>query len=190
MRARLRRIGAASMKDEGGAILILALVFILLMALSILGLLTFGGTGLKNSANLQGQRDLEYAADGAATAAIQSVRYSYQYYPVDDGGPTLPCLPDGATSMTIDSDTMAVGCTGTLPQPVPQQSTRVVTFYACLQAIAPCSPDNAIVAATVGFQDVSAAGVYDCSDAADTGTCGTGMIVTSWVVNNVNGNNT
>jgi hypothetical protein len=183
---------------EGGAILILALVFILLISLSVLGLLTFGGNGIKDATSLQGQRSLEYAADGATTAAIQAVRYSYYAF---NGPPTTntnftnapgDCLPDGAVltlpdtaSMTIDGVTMTVTCTGALYTiPTPQQNTRVITFYACLQGS--CTSSNAILAATVAFQDLSPGGIYGCYDAPDSTTCGTGVVIQSWTFETAN----
>jgi hypothetical protein len=180
--------------NQEGAILILALVFILLISFSVLGLLTFGGTGITDATSLQGQRALQYAADGAVTASIQSVRYSSNYYNVVNQNPTTDCLPNGATSMTLDGDQITVGCTGTLALPVPQQNTRVITFYACLGSAtgtaSPCLYSNAIVAATVDFQDVTSSGFYDCSDPADSLTCGTGMTISSWVALNSGSNNT
>jgi hypothetical protein len=180
-------------QSQEGAILILALVFILLIAFSVLGLLTFGGTGITDATSLQGQRDLQYSADGAITAAIQSVRYTSNYYDVVNQEPTTDCLPNGVPSMTLDGDQMTVGCTGTLALPVPQQNTRVITFYACLGSASgtasPCSYSNAIVAVTVDFQDISSSGFYDCSDPADSLTCGTGMTIANWVVLNSGSNN-
>ena len=180
--------------SQEGAILILALVFVLLIAFSVLGLLTFGGTGITDATSLQGQRALQYAADGAVTASIQSVRYTSNYYAVVNQEPTTDCLPNGATSMTLDGDQMTVGCTGTLALPVPQQNTRVITFYGCLGSAtgtaSPCLSSNAIIAATVDFQDISSSGFYDCSDPADSLTCGTGMTMANWVVLNSGSNNT
>jgi len=177
--------------NESGAILILALVFILVMAISVLGLLTFGGTGLKDAAGLQGQRGIEFAAEGATTAAIQSVRYSFNAY--NSGSTPSSCLPPGATTMTIPEGSvnyqMEVDCSGTLNvAPTPLQYTRVVTFYACQSGPTPpsCNQGNAVVIATVNFQDLSASGVNACYDSSDTGTCGTAMVISSWNVKYVN----
>jgi hypothetical protein len=90
--------------------------------------------------------------------------------------------------MTIPEDgipyQMTVDCVGTLEvAPAPQQFTRIVNFYACNQSA--CSQSNATVAATVEFQDLSSAtGVDDCFDDADTGTCGTAMVISAWIVKN------
>jgi hypothetical protein len=181
--------------SEDGAILILALVFILIVTVSVFGLITFGGVGIKNAVNLKGERSLEYAAAGATEAAIQAVRYSdlsFSYPPVD-------CLPDGAVlsttppdtvTMTINNLTMVVDCATTVwpssYQPRPQD--RIVALYACLQSSlvgsTPCGSGNAIISATVDFQDVSSGGIYDCSSATGTATCGTGVAILSWVVQN------
>lgn len=184
---------ASGGRPEDGAILILALVFILIVSLSIFSLITFGGVGTKNAVNLRGQRSLEYAAEGVTEAAIQAVRYSndaFTYPPVD-------CLPNGAAlsepgdsvTMTINGEQMVVDCAASaLPANSPSRpQDRVVAFYACpvatLTGTPPaCFPSNAIVAATVDFQDVSSAGVYQCSSSTGNATCGTGVAIVSWVL--------
>jgi hypothetical protein len=184
--------------DEDGAILILALVFVLVVTTAIFGLITFGGAGIMNATNLKGQRSLEYAADGAATAAIQAVRYSYLPF----GYPPVDCLPDGAiltinppdnVTMTINGDQMVVDCAASIlpPNYPPQPQGRVIAFYACQQADLTGSPlacysGNAIVAVTVAFQDTSSAGVYECSTPTNTATCGTGESIISWDVQTAN----
>jgi hypothetical protein len=191
----MRRIRTGS--DEEGAILILALIFVIIVTLSIFGLITFGGVGILNATNLQGQRSLEYAADGATTASIQSVRYSY--YNFSNDPQPVDCLPDGAVltlppnpttgisqsttaDMPIDGDDMVVDCIAGLPDSSVPQYTRIVTFYACLQAVAPCTANNSIVAATVDFEDTSATGVDQCTGATAVSTCGVGETISSWVV--------
>jgi hypothetical protein len=187
-------------KEEDGAVLILALVFVLVVTLSIFGLITFGGTGILNATNLQGQRALEYAADGATSASIQAVRYSYFSFsnpqPVD-------CLPDGAVltlplnastntyesttaDIAINGDDITVDCIAGLPDSTVPQFTRVVTFYACLQTVAPCTANNSVVAATVDFEDYSPAHVDQCVNATTTATCGTGEVISTWVVETAN----
>lgn len=173
--------------------MILALVFVIIVTFSVFGLITFGGVGIKNTVGLKSQRALEYAADGATTAAIQAVRYSYlpfSAYPPSD------CLPDGAVlsasdnvTMTINGDQMVVDCSSTiLPSNLsPRPQDRVIAFYACTSSQLSggpqnyCFAGNSIVTATVDFQDVSTGGVYQCSN-INTTTCGTGESIISWVV--------
>jgi Tfp pilus assembly protein PilX len=184
-----------SPRDEGGAVLILALVFVIIVTFSVFGLITFGGVGIKNTTGLSGQRSLEYAADGATTAAIAAVRYSpysFNFAQLNSSQPTN-CLPDGATfssainspdaaaPMSINGVSMAVDCIAGPSAPWPV--TRVVTFYSCLQG--PCTASNAVVAATVDFEDVSSTGSSQCSISLNVfSTCGTGEVITNWLVRN------
>jgi hypothetical protein len=189
-------------KDESGAVLLLALVFILIVTFSILGLITFGGTGIKDAASLEGQRSLEYAADGATTAAIQAVRYSYYTFSnTTDNPQPQECLPNGASfslpdsapPMTINGVPMMVDCIAGLPSSSTPQFTRVITFYACTASN--CSASNAVVAATVDFEDVNANanGVDECSPPPvgggpfETTTCGMGETIQTWDVQTANG---
>lgn len=189
-------------RNDEGAVLILALIFMLIVSLAIYGLVTFGGVGILNATSLKGQRSLEYAADGATSTAIQAVRYSP--YAFSNPQPES-CLPDGAelqlTSssneasgtnfITINDVTMGVDCIASIASTTPQ-FTRVVTFYACLQPNAPTTPtacvaSNSIVAATVDFEDVNSSGVDNCSVSSDTlSTCGMGEEVASWTVQTAN----
>jgi hypothetical protein len=162
--------------DETGAILILALVFVLLISVSIVALLTVGGNSLLVSSQLRTQRSIEYAADGATDAAVQAVRYSYNTYTT-----AADCLPESVASMTISGIAVTVDCSGT--GPALSSQTRIVTFYACQQTA--CTSSNAIVTAQVTFDDYSATGAYSCSSASVT-TCGTGMTINSWTVDATN----
>jgi hypothetical protein len=66
----------ATGRDEAGAVLILALVF-LLVASGIIGfLLSATGNDLLNTTNLQASRSQGYSAGGAVDVAIQTARYS------------------------------------------------------------------------------------------------------------------
>ena len=97
-------------RDDSGASLILALVFVVVAALSVGGLLTFSGGSLLDTAQLKAQRGLEYGADGATEIALQAVRYRPAYFPT---GPA-DCL--GTPTVTVKEDTatfaFAVYCKG------------------------------------------------------------------------------
>jgi hypothetical protein len=173
--------------NEIGAVLILALIFVIVVTLSILGLITFGGTGILNATNLQGERSLEFAADGATTAAIQAVRYSYNTF---NQTSEQDCLPDGPVltmpdnqTMTINHIAMTVDCSEA-PPPLPSSINRVVIFDACQNA--PCIASNSVVVATVYFDDTAPSDAYDCSAATNSSTCGSGLTIDSWVVESAN----
>lgn len=194
MRDRLTTRRSSS-ENESGAALLLALIFVIVMSVTLLAIVNFAGDALINTANLKGQRSLEYAADAATDAAIQAVRYSYYAF---DGttNPSGDCVPDGtvlilpdtATMPAVNGETMTVNCSGVINHdPVthqPAQNTRTVTFTTCEQAT--CTPRSAIVVATVIFQDYSAAGIYKCTSAPDSATCGTGDIIQSWIEQTAN----
>ena len=65
-----------SQADDTGAALILALVFLIVAALTLTALVTFAGTGLLDGAGFTSQRGLQYGASGAVEVAIQRVRYT------------------------------------------------------------------------------------------------------------------
>jgi hypothetical protein len=105
----------AARRDESGAALILALVFVIVGALSLGGLLTFAGSALLDTANLKSARALDYAADGATDIAIQAVRYTPDAYQKPTGRPLTPpqnCL--GPSSVQIDGYLVAVDCSGSI----------------------------------------------------------------------------
>ena len=66
--------------DDTGAALILALVFLIVAALTLTALVTFAGTGLLDTAGFTSQRSLQYGANGAVEIAIQNVRYQATSY--------------------------------------------------------------------------------------------------------------
>jgi hypothetical protein len=61
-------------RNDRGAVLVLALVFLVVAALALTALVTFAGTGLVATAGLTPQRGLQYGADGATEIAIQHIR--------------------------------------------------------------------------------------------------------------------
>ena len=67
--------------NDTGASLILALVFLIVAALTLTALVTFAGTGLLDTAGYTSQRGRQYGASGAIEIAIQGVRYTRSYYP-------------------------------------------------------------------------------------------------------------
>jgi hypothetical protein len=185
-RGRIRR-------DESGAVLLLALIFIIVVTLSIFGLITFGGTGILNATNLQGQRSLEFAADGATTAAIQAVRYSNYAFTttgvedcLPDGTVLAPTAPTGSgtKTMVVNQIPISVDCTAATSSP--PSGTREINFYACQQtsssyATTQCLANNSILVAKVSFDDVSSSGLDACSYPPNSATCGSGMTIEGWV---------
>lgn len=104
-------------RDDSGAALIIALIFLIVGALAVAGLVTFAGTALMDTAQLKSTRALQYAADGATDIAIQAVRYSPDAYEKPTLSPATPpqnCL--GPNSVLINGFHISVDCTGTKGQ--------------------------------------------------------------------------
>ena len=114
----------ASSTDETGAVLIIALVFILTMGLLIGVLVTLATTNLAASTNLQNLRAGQYAADGALEAAVQTVRYS------DAIETSSKCGTTSVVSVAIPvvggSDNIGVWCSS-----ASLGGSRQVSFWAC-----------------------------------------------------------
>ncbi len=73
--ARLRgmRVISRPARDESGAVLILALIFVFVTSLIVLGITEWSGNDLKNTANFSNQRSALYAANGATQTAMAIV---------------------------------------------------------------------------------------------------------------------
>jgi hypothetical protein len=163
--------------EEEGASLIFALIFILIAALVLVALVTSAGDNIINSTNIKKQSGLEYAADGAGTLAVQSVRYSDDAY----AGPPTDCLPGGGP-IKIDNQYIIVKCTGQLN--VGHSDTRQIQFsaYRCSSdQISSCSGTK-LLQAQVTFDDYADDNTYMCKSGGPIATCGTGMTVNTWTI--------
>ena len=174
-----RRVWRTRPQEEEGVSLIFALIFILVAGLVLVALVSSAGNDIVNSTNMKDQSALEYAADGAGTLAVQSVRYSGDSY---SSRPT-DCLPSAGT-VQIDKQYMVVDCTQGQFNPNSGQ-TRQIDFaaYRCSSAsISSCS-SSALLLAQVTFDDFSDNNTYQCDPGhGPIATCGTGMTVETWTI--------
>jgi len=158
-------------RDEAGATLILALVFVLVISLILISIVTLSGTNLIDTAQLQNTRSVQYAADGAVDAAIQAVRYQ---------SPVTACSTNSSFSAgSINGVTnVVVFCQVAAPL-----NQRQVMFAACassssISSFATCK-NNAIVVAQVLYDDVQ----DGCSGGGPLCTrIGQSATVLSWTV--------
>jgi hypothetical protein len=169
---------AHGVRDEAGAVLILALVFLVAVSLVVTALVTWAGNDLKNVAHFKAGRTYEYSADGATEVAIQSARYSYTAPTADPTNP--PACPDTGPTVTIDGVAIDVWCSTVW---VPSSfKTRTVTFSACLASVtASACAASPYLQAVVTFDDYSSLR-YLANSAPCTSTCGAGMTLSRWVV--------
>jgi hypothetical protein len=186
----------AAKRDEDGATLMLALVFLFVIGLVVISLGSTTSNGILNSTNLEGQRSIEYAADGATSIAVQSVRFVPTTYPTPPSTPTN-CLPGtdvvthGGSAASTDIFTSYVVCN----QPTDDELSaisRVVDFYTCVipgpppQSPPTCNGTNSVLSAIVTFDDFATSNnVSQCqaSPTLESSTCGSAMTINSWVLN-------
>jgi len=177
-------------KDQEGAALLLALVFILFISLIMIAIVTLSGTDILNTSNLQNERNLEYSAEGAVQAAIQGVRY------LTPDSTLAYCASSPAYGAPLVNDVaIDVYCQASVPA-----YQRSVTFEACSAGVAAghCVNDvgNAdVINASVLISDVSSGcfnGVGKGCDYNDVGpvsgsTSGFSVTIDSWIVDRANG---
>ena len=110
--ARGRQPWTRRQNDESGAVLVLALVFLVAVSLIVTGLLTFVGTSLTASGTYSNDRNLEYAATDAVNLAIQNTRYSFDPYSLlDAASPQSLALSPAYPVTSRCSSTSSSPCT-------------------------------------------------------------------------------
>jgi hypothetical protein len=140
-------------RDERGASLILAIVFMLVAGAIGAGLTTTIASGVSDSASLARTRNQEYAADGGIDFAITKVRSlaPASIGLIGCGGPYSPSPDLNATPIRVDC--------APAPEVTPGLTVRHnVIFVACVDAnpSQPCDDANgkspAIIHAQINFQ--------------------------------------
>jgi hypothetical protein len=167
-------------RGEDGAILILALVFMIVIALVLLAVVTLSGNDLLNTSHLLDQQSVEYRTSGAVQVAIQTVRYTDSNF-----SPTSPssCLSSTAPiQIGQNSPPVYVDCTQVKHSDLPADTgvSREVNFYACGTSSTSCNSTTYALWATVDFVDGPT-----CASGS-IGACGTSESVKSWLVHNAN----
>jgi hypothetical protein len=200
---RLQGLSRTRERDEEGAILILALAFILVVSLIAIALSTWATNDLNNTTSFANVRALDYSATSVTQIAIQSIRFK----PIPTTTPTknVPtpvsyCWDPTGTSPSpyasyylFDNVTVAVWCSTVENNNLAM--TRVVTFYSCptttaivtswtslslANAAGSTCAANPTLTATVNYDDYPANGgpplVTQC-----TASCGLGVTLVRWV---------
>ncbi len=181
-------------RDERGASLILALVFIVAVSLIVIPLADWAASSLNNTGTFQNVRTLDYALSSTVDTAIQAIRNTpVPSHPTLDANgygvqPAGYCwAPTSGTTSSLDVNgyTIDVWCQTTVS--LPQAATRVVTLYACSTTFdhgseATCQGAPQLEA-RVTFDDYPANGgvtlVAQCN--IETGSCGFSQTITEWV---------
>lgn len=183
----------ARSSSEAGAVLILALVYIISVSLIVGALASWAMNDLRNTTNFRSASSLHYAVSSATNVAIQAIRTSpmpsatpIQKTPTPLGNCWTPATGSPVSQLLIDNYTIAVFCTTV--EDLTQGTTRTVTFYSCVSTSAIiASPAlcqaNPILTVVEVFDDYPASGgillTTQCN--LGVGVCGEGQTLTSWI---------
>lgn len=192
-------------RDEAGAILILALVFLLAIGLIAGGLATWVSADLQNTLSFQNDRNVQYTLSSTTQVAIQNIRYTPLFATTLNAvqHPSY-CWGSGPSSYLTfgpneGNETVAAFCSTTWNPS--SSSTRVVTVSACIESVSalndPAQLTNLATAcaANPGLQTVVTFDDYSSSNPTanpgfcltpPNGTCGYGMTMNSSSSNTTN----
>jgi hypothetical protein len=174
--------------SDDGAILILAMTYLVAVGLVVALLSTWATNDLNNSSKFSSANSLTLAATDMTDTAIQYVRYDPM---ISTSQPVFPYVNSavacwGGTSTqaipVINGVQIAVWCT-TAWSPL-SLKTRDVIFYACPIAVSAAScasttQPNALLTVEVYYDDYPTANAPPILDLCTT-WCGSGMTIESW----------
>jgi hypothetical protein len=186
-------------QDEQGAVLLLALLFMVLSATLITALASWSTSDIKNAGHLKSSRIAMYAAGSGIQVAIWNQRYTIPTTasaemcpnnpPGGSGTSTAPfTLPDNPAH-TVLSQSVYVWCGPLSASPTASNGwTRQLTMYAYAKSSPACTPTSCntneapLIKAQISFNDFTPAGSNTCLQGMSGNTCGYGMTIDSWVV--------
>jgi len=165
-------------RDNRGASLILAMVFMVVCSLGVLGLSASAANDLNNVAKFSSARVLHTAESSAMDLALYLDRYTPTKCPIS------PLVQGTPMSLSIDNVTIDVWCS-TLSTPSKSPVSRQVTLYACPasanDSYAYCSdPTHVNLTVVAQFNDYATTYTAPRSSLC-TANCGDAMTVNSWV---------
>lgn len=186
---------------DDGAVIILALVFLVAVSLIVTGLLTWVGASLHATTNFSSERNNEYNTTAAVNLAIQNTRYTFDAGASLNGGHTTDAFLNNPSPVpcaqypTSPAPTVDVYCS-MVWQPY-SANTRVFTYSACqVNDIANNSPADCaadpMLQAVVAFYDYSASNssisnsppqcvsILQINGHGGNGSCGETMTQVSW----------
>lgn len=174
--------------DESGAIILLALVFLVAVSLIVVALLSWVGTSLKVTSTFASERTTESAATSAVNLAIQNTRFTFAPQLLNASPPQACWYDSGGNAEqppSFNGQQFNVWCS-MVWQPY-SANTRTITYSACVTTSTnvQCAA-NPTLQAIVTFDDyapgigVPTANPVQCNL---TGFCGQSLTQNSWLWN-------
>ena len=183
-----RRRGDAS----AGVSLILAMIFMVMVAFIVVSLGAWTSTGLLSTISYNYAQQSAATANSATEIAVQTVRYNFNSTTINQWAP-VACIPPSG-QFTANGQTVSVWCR-TKWSPTNVNSTRTVTFWTCPgTTFTQSCAQTPLLQAIVTYNDFPTSGLSsDCTPVSPTtttssttsttvvSTCGVGMQIKSWV---------
>jgi hypothetical protein len=189
-------------RNESGAVLILALVYIIAISLIVGALASWAMNDLNNTGKFESASELHYAVSSVTNLAIESIRYTPLPSSTPPQAPAstgwepcwTPATGPQVSQMLIDGYTIAVWCN--VVEQNTSANTRTVTFIACRSALTSSDPNLAadtttaqincqaapLLTVVVIFDDYPARGAPVLGVQCNlVGQCGEGMTQQSWI---------
>ncbi len=175
--------------NERGAVLILALVYIIAVSLVVAALSSLAMNNLNNSPKFSSTVELDSAASNMTQVAIQFVRYNPVISTSQTPGVASPLVAcwggDSIAQLPVFSGKyqIAVWCS-TVWNPL-LAATRAVTFYACPSSLSAAQCENStLLESQVTFDDYPSSPQSAPIQTLCTVLCGQSMSITSWTWGN------
>ena len=177
-------------RDDIGASLILALIYITAISLIVVSLAGWVSNDLTNTTKFSNAAQFDSALRSVTELGIQNIRYypGANFTPTAIPGPSYCWQPAGGGSMssqTINGYSVAVWCSTV--QNLASAQTRIVTLDACLSTVteADCVASPSLQA-KVAFDDYLP-GNSPIASSTCTATCGSSAITQYWSFGTVTG---
>ncbi len=170
------------LRGDNGAVLILAMAFLLAASVVGVSLLTWTGTSILSDQHNAQASALQNATGAAVQAEMENLRYNYQVtakFPLDPITNSWDCTPSGSNLLAVGGQVVIIACRISF-----QADGRVIDFSACKAtykstALADCIT-YPFLSAQVKFYDVSLSGIAGCTGPSNAWSCGTGLTINRW----------
>jgi hypothetical protein len=185
-------------RDENGAVLLLALAYIIAISLIVGALADWAMNDLNNTTHFNSTSQLHIAVSSVTDLAIQNIRYTPDpsnpsTNPTGLGTCWVPTAAPAVSQYLVDNYTVAVWCNTATN--FASEKTRTVTLYACLSALTSGSSTGTIntamnnCATTPTLKAVIVVNDYPAQGAPGQkvqcnlgiGQCGEGLTLQSWI---------
>ncbi len=181
---RVRRHASQDAASERGAILILALVYIIVVSVIVAALTTWTTGDLNNTNKFTSARSMDYSLSSAMEVAINDIRYA----PLVAANQTLNAAPPSYCWGTTSPSTLQLPGSGEADiatwcstlEDLGSATTRTVTISACLSTTnATACAASPLLQAVVVFNDYPQGGSITYTGVCTT-YCGEGAVLESW----------